>query len=289
MYGSIPDSAYDEGSTGTGFRFFPSGLVKQTGLYVQDQVTLFDKLHLLLGGRYDYAEFGLGTSALSREEAIADRHGRSVRKDSQFSPRAGILYEWTPRLSTYASYSKSFGANNGRSVTGETHPPERGEQFEVGTKAELLQGVSATVALFHLTKKNLLTPDLTTPDPTDARPVGEARSQGVEIDVLGMVTARLSVIANYAYLDTKVTRDNSSLQGNRLDNVPLHSGRVFLVYHFGGEDGLGWRVGGGVSAASAVSGDRENTFNLPAYYRLDAMTSYTAMVAGRRLNSTCAI
>ena len=285
VYGSIPASAYDEALNGVGFRGFASSLVKQAGVYVQDQITIFERLHVLLGGRYDHAEVGQGNSDVSREEAIADRHGRSVRTDGQFSPRAGVLYQWTPRLSTYGSYSKSFGANNGRSSTGDAQPPERGEQFEVGTKAELLQGLSATVALFHLTKKNILTPDLTTPDPTDTRAVGESRSQGVEVDLLGTVTPQLNLIVTYAYLDTKVTRDDSGLQGNRLDNVPSHSGRVFLVYHFGGEDGLGWRVGGGVSAASAVSGDRENTFNLPAYYRLDAMTSYSMMAGGRRLTA----
>ena len=285
VYGSVPTSAYDEALNGAGFRSFASSLVKQAGVYVQDQITLFGKLHVLLGGRYDHAEVGQGNSDVSREEAITDRHGRFVRTDEQFSPRAGILYQWTAQLSTYASYSKSFGANNGRSATGEALPPESGEQFEVGTKTELFQGFSATVALFHLIKKNILTPDLTTPDPTDARAVGQARSQGVEVDLLGAVTTQLDLIVTYAYLDTKVTRDDSGLQGNRLDNVPSHSGRVFLVYHFGGEGGLGWRVGGGVSAASAVSGDRENTFDLPAYYRLDAMTSYTAMVGGRRLTA----
>jgi iron complex outermembrane receptor protein len=285
VYGTVPSSAFDDGAAGGGGNSFSSVLVKQTGAYVQDQLTIADRLHLLLGGRYDYAEVQSGASPVSREAAIADRHGRSGNADSQFSPRVGLLYQWTPRLSTYGSYSKSFGANNGRSSTGEPLPPERGEQFEVGTKAELFQGLSATVALFHLTKKKLLTPDLTTPDPTDARPVGEARSQGVEIDLLGTVTTQLNLIVTYAYLDTKVTRDDRGLQGNRLDNVPSHSGRVFLVYHFGGEDGLGWRVGGGVSAASTVSGDRENTFNLPAYYRLDAMASYSAMVGGQRLTA----
>jgi outer membrane receptor protein involved in Fe transport len=147
VYGSIPGSAYDEALNGTGVRAFSSSLVKQAGVYVQDQITLFDKLHVLLGGRYDHAEVGQGNSDVSREEAITDRHGRSVRTDGQFSPRVGLLYQWTPRLSTYGSYSKSFGANNGRSSTGEPLPPERGEQFEVGTKAELFQGLSATVAL----------------------------------------------------------------------------------------------------------------------------------------------
>lgn len=285
VYGTVPGSAFDDAAAGTGGNFFSSVLVKQSGAYVQDQLTIANRLHLLLGGRYDSAEVQSGASPTSREAAIADRHSRSENSDSQFSPRAGLLYQWTARLSTYASYSKSFGANNGRSATGEALPPERGEQFEVGAKTELFQGFSATVALFHLIKTNILTPDLTTPDPTDARAVGQARSQGIEVDVLGAVTDRLSLIANYAYLDTKVTRDDSGLQGNRLDNVPSHSGRLFLVYSFGSEDGLGWRLGGGIASASKASGDRENTFDLPAYYRLDAMASYSMMVGTRRMTA----
>ncbi len=286
VYGSIPSSAYDDAAQGTGFRLFSSVLTKQIGGYVQDQITLFNRLHVLLGGRYDHAELERGGSDASREGAIADRHTRSGNSDGQFSPRVALLYQFTPSVSGYFNYAKSFGANNGRTASGEPLPPERGVQYELGVKAELLSGLSMTLAAFHLTKQNVLTPDLSTPEPTDFAAIGEARSRGIELDLVGSLTPRLNLIAHYAYLDTKVTRDDSGLQGNRLDNVPSHSGRLFAVYHVGGgEDGLGWRIGGGPTLASKAQSDRENTVELPAFVRLDAFLSYATPLAGKVLTA----
>lgn len=286
LYGSIPDSAFDDAARGTGgFNFFSTVLVRQAGVYWQDQLTLFNRLHVLLGGRYDHAEVRIGQSDVSPAGATADRRARPEDVDSQFSPRGGLLYQLTPEVSVYASYSKSFGVNNGRSALGDPLPSQRGLQYEIGVKAELFSRLTATLALFHLTNKNVATADLSTPDPTDSAAIGEARSRGIELDVVGMVTSRLNVIAHYAYLDTKVTKDNSGLEGNRLINAPQHSGRLFAVYHLGGDDGLGWRIGGGITVVSKMEGDPENTFRLPAYARLDAMASYTTTVGGKPLTA----
>jgi iron complex outermembrane receptor protein len=239
----------------------------------------------LLGGRYDHAEERRGESDVSPAAATADRRAQQDGAESQFSPRAGLLYQLTPAVSVYASYSKSFGFNFGRTELGTLLPPQRGRQYEIGIKAELFSRLTATLALFHLTNKNVATADLSTADPTDSVAIGEARSRGVELDVVGKVTSRLNVIAHYAYLDTKVTEDSGGLEGNRLVNAPMHSGRLFAVYHLGSDDGLGWRVGGGVTVVSKTEGDPENTFRLPAYTRLDALISYTATIGGKLLTA----
>jgi iron complex outermembrane receptor protein len=44
------------------YNFFIDQTTDWTGIYVQDQITLFDKLHILGGGRYDWASQGLGTA-----------------------------------------------------------------------------------------------------------------------------------------------------------------------------------------------------------------------------------
>ena len=286
LYGSVPESAFDDAALGAGgFNFFSTVQVRHAGVYVQDQITLFNRLHLLLGGRYDHAEIRNGESDVSPAEAAADRRTRPERSDSQFSPRAGLLYQLTPGVSVYASYSQSFDRNFGRSALGDQLPPQRGRQYEIGLKTELFSRLSATLALFHLTNKNVATADLSTPDPTDSVAIGEARSRGVELDIVGKVTDRLNVIAHYAYLDTKVLKDDGGLEGNRLANAPRHSGRLFAVYHLSGDDELGWRVGGGITVVSKTAGDPENTFDLPAYARLDALASYTMSVGGKLLTA----
>ncbi len=59
------------------------------GLYLQDQITLWKKLHLLVGGRYDWAEVARGTAG-NFDQARASGDG-VTRKDSRCNPRVGLL------------------------------------------------------------------------------------------------------------------------------------------------------------------------------------------------------
>ncbi|MFA5984063.1 MAG: TonB-dependent receptor [Methylococcaceae bacterium] len=251
------------------------------GLYFQDHITFWDKLHILGGGRFDWATTGLGigTTAGAAEAALPSR------KDQGFSPRVGILYQPWTWFSVYGNWTTSFGANNGITATGATINPEIGEQFEAGLKSEFFEHrLSATLAYYHLTKQNVLTRDFTSSDPFASAAIGEARSQGIELDLSGQITDEVSVIGNYAYTDARITKDYSGLQGNRLNNVPEHSGSLSLKYdiqHF--EPLKGFGLGLGVFAVGKRQGDNDNTFILPGYVRLDAFASYTHKIGRSRL------
>lgn len=245
------------------------------GLYLQDQITLWKRLHLLVGGRYDWAEVARGTAG-NFDQASANVDG-VTRKDSRFNPRVGLLYDLTPWLAMYGNYVTSFGANNGVSSNNQPFPPQTGKQQEVGFKADLFEHrLNATLAFYHLTRNNLVTPDLASGDPLARLVVGEQRSQGVEFDMTGRVTNALSVIGSYAYTDTKVTKDNSGLQDKRLPGVPLHGGSLWLKYDFAELSGpaKGVSVGFGAYVSGSRHGDIQNTFTLPGYVRLDGFAAY---------------
>ncbi len=191
----------------------------------------------------------------------------------------------------YGSYTRSFGPNN--STLGQVFPPQIGVQWEVGLKTQPLPDLSANLAIFQLTRSNLTTLNFATPDPADFTLAGLQRSRGVEVDITGRFNDRLAIIANYALIDAKVISDNpkdplnpygSGLYLNHLDNVPRHSGKVWLTYDFG-DTGLGWRVGGGVTASTHAWGDIQNTFLIPSWARLDAMASYAALYEGHKLTA----
>lgn len=245
---------------------------RMVGVYFQDQITIGQRLHLLFGGRYDWARTGRGRGT-TEDEAEGDV---PTRKDQAFSPRLAVLYQFVPNLAGYASWSRSFGANNGVSASGETFDPQRGEQYELGFKAELFdQRLFANLAVYYLTKTNLLTPDRSTPDPNDSIAVGEQRSRGVEIDLTGQITDQLSVIASYAYTDAEITRDNSAREGNRINQVPEHALSLWGRYDFAGTSPLsGLTLGFGGVALDGRPGDLVNSFKLPGYVRLDAMAAY---------------
>ncbi len=252
------------------------------GVYFQDKITLWDRLHILGGGRYDWVSTGRGNSLDSFSEA---KQNIPLRKDSNFNPRIGLLYQLLPQISLFGNWTTSFGTNNGISATGASFKPETSEQFEIGIKSALFQEkLIATLTFYHLTKDNLLTPDLSTPDPLDSIAVGKQRSRGIELDISGQLTQELSLIGSYAYTEAKVVRDNSGLQNNRLPQAPRHAGSAWLRYEAKRIPQLhGLSFGIGIFAIGKRDGDIQNTLQLPGYARLDAFAAYQMKLRDARL------
>lgn len=214
------------------------------GLYLQDQVTIERRLHLMLGGRYDWAETGRGraTTFAAATDALFHSTPSVIRKDQGFSPRLGGLYELSPTLSAYGTWTTSFGANNAPATDGRTFDPQVGKQYELGLKAQLFESrLLGTLAAYKLTKDNILVADLSTADPND-RIANKQGSEGIELDLTGRVSRYLSLIASYAYTETKVIEDHaagSPTKGNRLANVPKHSGSLSVRYDLNGQGANG--------------------------------------------------
>lgn len=259
------------------------------GFYAQDQVTIGQNLQLLAGVRWDHSKTGRGrgTSFELAETQYESGVPTPKRSDKAWSPRLAILYKVVPNVSTYLSWSRSFGANNGVDAANVPHPPQRAEQFEVGAKGEFLdQRLNATLAVFNLERTNMLTPDLTAtvlPLPTIA--IGKQRSRGIELDFTGQLSPGLSVIGSYAYTDAEVTLDNSGLLGKRLVNVPKQAASIALRHEFQSGAMAGAFIGGGAYAVGERHGDAQNTFQLPGYVRFDALVGYGWMVGENKVTA----
>ncbi len=248
------------------------------GVYLQDQIAFSDNLKMLIGGRYDW---------LSNESGSIDGD-RTSQNDGAFSPRIGLVYQPSKNVSLYTSYSQSFRPSIGRNPDNETFEPTRGTQYEVGVKADFLNGkLSTTLAAYNLTKTNVLTPD---PNPELARQgfqvqVGEQRSRGIELDVTGEILPGWQVIASYAFTDAEVTADSSipSTVGQPLRGVPQHQASLWNTYTIqkGDLQGLGFGLG------LFYVGERQDNFGnsaqLGSYLRTDAAVYY------RRNNFNAAI
>jgi iron complex outermembrane recepter protein len=260
-----PDYDIPEPDFSPGFAFDDS--VQGYGVYLQDQITLTDNLILLIGGRYDWI-----TSEL---EILRDDADQPVRNDEAFSPRIGLVYQPSDTVSLYASYNRSFKPTSGFSINpdGETFEPTRGTQYEIGTRVDFLEGrLSANLAAYYLTRTNTLTPD---PDnPEFFIQTGEARSQGIELDVTGEILPGWNVILSYAYTDAEVTEDNTTPVGNQLDNVPFHQASLWTTYEIQEGDLRGLGFGLGLFYIGERQGDLANSFELPSYIRTDAALYY---------------
>jgi iron complex outermembrane recepter protein len=235
-------------------------LSRSYGLYLQDQIAFSDNLKLLIGGRYDWV-------------AIQSAIDGPFQNDGAFSPRIGLVYQPSDTVALYASYNRSFKPSTGFNTDGEAFEPTTGTQYEVGTKLDLLEGrLSVNLAAYHLTRTNILTPDPV--DPAFTIQTGEARSQGIELDVTGEVLPGWNVILSYAYTDAEVTEDNATPVGNQLDNVPFNQASLWTTYEIqeGDLEGLGF--GFGLFYIGERQGDLANSFELPSHVRADAALYY---------------
>lgn len=253
-----------------------------TSLFFQDSLYLTDKWILVAGARYlTYSQVaGKGRPFVVNTDI----------SDQKWLPRAGIVYKWTPALSLYGSYTQSLKPNStiaplgGGTIIDSSIAPEEAQSWEVGTKMDLASGLSGTLALFNINKRNVLVSQFNpTTGLTDWRTSGKARSRGVELDVTGQIGRRWNVIASYAYIDAKTTED-PLYAGNRLWNVAQHTAALSAVYDFGqifGGDRL--RVGGGAHYVGNRPGDSANSFMLPAYTIFDAFATYETRVGNQKV------
>ncbi|WP_186425713.1 TonB-dependent siderophore receptor [Cupriavidus metallidurans] len=253
-----------------------------TSLFFQDSLYLTDKWILVSGARYlSYSQVaGRGRPFVTNTDI----------SDQKWLPRAGIVYKWTPALSLYGSYTQSLKPNStiaplsGGAVIDASIAPEQAQSWELGGKVDLASGVSGTLALFNIDKRDVLVSQFNpTTGLTDWRTSGRARSSGVELDVTGQIGRRWNVIASYAYIDAKTTED-PKYAGNRLWNVAQHTAALSAVYDFGeifGGDRL--RLGGGAHYVGNRPGDSANSFWLPAYTVFDAFATYETRVGGQKM------
>lgn len=256
------------------------GTMEWNGLYAQDQIALSRKVRVLAGGRYDWATTKSGSITLEYADpgSTLDDVAKTTADQHKFSPVVGLIYQPASWLSLYGNYASSlgtWGTSNVIAVDINGHPltAQQSHSYEGGAKIETFGGkLRSTLAIFDLTKTHVATRDLSSPDPNALRAIGEAQSDGVEVDVAGTLSSRLSLIGSYAYTNARFTKDNNGLEGLLIANVPRNSGSLWLRSELMRQK---LAVGTGAFMRGQRQGDNENTFQLPAYASVDAFASYS--------------
>jgi len=246
------------------------------GWFMQDSIQLTDKWLVMGGLRYDSFDVfaGKGRPFVTNTDS----------SDSKLVPRGGVVYKVTPYLSLYGSYTESFKPNSSIATQIGSLPPEQGKAWEVGSKVELPNGITGTLALFDITKRNVMVSQLVDGE-TVTRTAGRVRSQGVELDVAGNISENLSVIGSYAYTDARVVDDPDN-KGKEMTNVARHTASLFLTQNLGSPglySGDQMRIGAGARYVGRRPGDAANSFYLDHYTVADAFAAYTMPVNGYRV------
>ena len=227
-------------------------------VYLQDQAT-YGPLHLTGGVRLTSLKF------------IEDSN-IGVDNDSTYtrlSPRIGATLDVAAGIALYAGYATAFRAPFG--FLGFDSPrPETSNNIEGGIKLALPgAGVSGTIAAFRQVRENV-----TISDPDNLGffiQSGRQRASGLEVDLVWEPSPAFSLLANYAYTDT---RDDGAAPGDGLTRVPESSGRIAARYRVLDGPLSGLSFGAGITAFTSRELTLPNTIAVPGYAAIDAQASY---------------
>ncbi len=240
-----------------------------TGLYLQDELGFFnDRVRLTLAGRYTFVK--------------DNSYGTSVTNVERFTPRVGLSFSIDKNTSAYLLYDQTFSPQMGLLRNGDKVNPITGNNWEAGLKRSWFNDRWHTsVSVYQILKNNE-----TASDPENAAgesylvQVGQSKAKGVEVDLVGEIVKGLSVIANYAYTDYKVSKsvDPSRPVGMQLPGHAMHDFNIWLKYAFSRGALNGFSLSAGQSSQldrSTWGGLSDNgDSSLPDYFRFDAAAGW---------------
>lgn len=234
--------------------------------YLVDQIGLGDRLQVLLGARWDNADF---------EEKLLD----TSRHDNQLNPLVGVLFQATEAVAVYANFGTAFAAPSSFGIEPD-RVPEESTQYELGVKSRFGKRVDANLALFQLERDNIPIPD----ELGITRQVGDQRARGLEVEVSTELARRTRLLLVYAFTDGELTRYQELVQtaafppafvtidrsGNTPAFTPEHLLNAWLSRHY--DNGFGFGVGGRYVSDQFIAED--NVFSIDDYWTLDASLFY---------------
>ncbi|WP_233078450.1 TonB-dependent siderophore receptor [Rheinheimera soli] len=215
------------------------------GLYLQDQLDLTSSWNLLLGVRWDSYE---------------DKNNVASSKvdGSDSSWRIGSTYQLTDWVRLYAVKGTGFSPQASTSQVPEVGGPFDAEQssiIEAGARFSLLNdAIRLNVATYEMIRNNILQTDPRGDVGGDGRDdliaLGEVKSKGLELDLLGDLTDSWVLNVNYAYNDTRIVESNSAITnavGDKFANAPQHQIGIWSRYEL---DGINSAIAAGMDYVS---------------------------------------
>ena len=231
--------------------------IKVTSLYIQDQIDLTDNIKLMIGGRHD-----------SFDITVADIKNMSSesRKDTEFSPRAGLVFKPSEEMSLYWSFSQSFLPRSGEqykalSATSARLDPDVFESNEIGLKYDISPRLNLTLSYFN-SEQTRAERDNDTGENSEVRGL---TVDGLEVQLKGQLTDRLDVMVGYSSLDGETS------SGGEPREIPDHTFSLYAKYQV--NDKYGWAFGMTRQGESKIK-DNNPGLVLPEYTRLDLGAYY---------------
>lgn len=228
----------------------------ETGTYGKITLRPTDNLSLIGGAR-------LGHYALE----AGNGKTRQKRSDTFFTGYGGIVWDFTPNNSLYASYSSLYRPQTALDTQNRLLKPRKGSQIEIGYKGSYLNDrLNTRVSLYRLEDKNAAAalPDNT----TQYAALGKRVMQGVETEISGALTDHWNIHAGYSYLDSTIKTASTGRDDGIFLLMPRHTFNLWSTYDI--NDRL--TLGGGINAMSHITSSQG--LRAPGYSTIDLMAGY---------------
>jgi iron complex outermembrane receptor protein len=243
--------------------------VTSQGIFLQNELSVSEKVLLTLGARFDKVEFDVS------DRFVTDGDDTGVLEFDDTSPMAGVVVDLSDRLDVYATYSSAFETptttelNQPYLTQGGFNPnlsPQTAENFEVGLRGALGSSQRYEVALFTIDVDGELIPY-----PVRTVPGGPAVSgrnyyqnaakstrEGLEFSWIAAPTERLDVTVSYAYSDFKFENFVDSANNDFSGNVIPGTAENVLFAEVSYTAPAGWYLAGDAIYTDEQFGDNAN-------------------------------
>lgn len=182
--GRYPEPAFTAGTRGS------DTTDRQYSVYAALRANVSDRLKAIGGARL--------TNLDSTGTSYDVRRDRSY--DDKLTPYAGVVYDFHPRYSAYASYTRLFHPQTEVDIRGDRLEPVVGRSTEAGLKYESAdKKLNAGLAVFRTKQRNLAEFVGFVPF-AHYRALGEIESSGYELELAGEVQRGVQLAAGYTYV-----------------------------------------------------------------------------------------
>lgn len=256
-------------------------LVETHAFHVQDVFDVTSRLRAVAGLRYDHIQLQRDT-LFNPTTTPATPFSTFKKGYRTYTGRLGAVWSLSKEVNAYASFSRAaepvtqlVSLNTAQA----DYSLQKGRQYEVGLKGTFFQEkLDATVAVFDLLKKDLLTSTL---DPITgvriSQQIGAQKSRGAEAAIAVSPAEGWRVEVNGAYTDSTFADFNENLgtsiisrAGKHPSNVPQWVANLFVSKRL-----AHWILSGGPRYVSDRFGNNNNSVVAEGYVTVDAAVTYT--------------
>lgn len=266
--------------------------VTSRGLFIQNELSVSERVQLSLGVRFDEVEF----EVTDRWFANPTGDDSGSKKFTDTSPMVGLVVGISDALNFYTTYSSAFetptttefSLPGGGGGFNQALEPQLASNFEVGLRGALGASQRYEVAVFTIeVEDELIGREIqTSPGRFSFENAGETSRDGVEFSWIANPTDRIQATVSYTYSDFAYTRflENVTIANpggtDRSGNVIPGTPENVLFAEFSYRAPRGWYVAADALYIDAQFGDSANLVSVADYTLTNLRFGYDAQLGG---------